>query len=281
MKRYFVLAFCTAFILIAGGLPIFGTDTTDGLNLPTGEKTLSAPPNNQTKRTPVDFSHSLHFKYSCKACHHQWDRFSTIKSCSTSGCHDQLRPSPAGGKPSKFKKVISLTGAYHRACRGCHRDQLAEINHLKNNPKTKKAAMNRNPGPIACEDCHLPTSGATKNFSESLVIPMGTMTLEAPEGSYAKRSSVEFPHGLHFGQACQDCHHEWDGKSQVQNCTTSDCHDQLESHESTRNIKDPRNTKYFMAAYHNVCIKCHRDILKERKSLEKAGISNEKELPET
>ena len=56
--------------------------------------------------------------------------------------------------------------------------------------------------------------------------------------------------------------------------------DTLESAEKTRNINDPKNSKYFLAAYHKACIQCHRSLLKQRDRLEKSGILDDNILPE-
>ncbi len=271
MKRYFFFAFYSVIIFMTGTSLLFAKDTPDDLQLPLGTMTLKAPAHFQTEKSPVNFSHSAHFKFSCMACHHEWDQFSPVKGCTTSGCHEKLNPSPPSGKPSQNKKIISLTGAYHKACRGCHRTQLEEIKNLKKQGVPGQSETPLTTGPIACDGCHPATPVIVKHSLDSLSIPLGTMTLAPPEGREAERSSVEFPHGIHFDQACQTCHHKWDGNSPVQNCTTSGCHDQLEAAEKTRNINDPKNTRYFMAAYHKACIGCHRSLGKQEKMMVKTG----------
>lgn len=271
MKRYFFFAFYFAIIFITGTPLLFAQDTPDDLQLPLGTMTLKAPAHFQTEKSSVNFSHSAHFKFSCTACHHEWDQSSPVQGCTSSGCHEKLKPSPPSKKPSQDKKIISLTGAYHKACRSCHRSRLEEIKSLKKQGGSEQNAMPRTTGPIGCEGCHPATPVTVKQKQDSLSIPLGTMTLTAPDGREAERSSVEFPHGLHFNQPCQTCHHKWDGNSPVQNCTTSGCHDQLEAAERTRNINAPENVQYFMAAYHKACIGCHRSIDKQEKMRVKSG----------
>ena len=125
MKRKFLFIFCVLMIFSTKGFLLFAEDTPDTIQVPFGTMTIKAPAHFQTKKSPVHFSHSTHLKFSCNACHHEWDRLSSIQGCTSSGCHERLMPSPPSGKQSSTdEKVISLTGAYHKACRGCHRAQL-------------------------------------------------------------------------------------------------------------------------------------------------------------
>ena len=120
--------------------------------------------------------------------------------------------------------------------------------------------------PMTCDGCHPKEFSGEESDDGSFSLPLGTLPLTAPEGAYTKRASVNFPHGLHFDQNCVVCHHEWDGESDVQGCSTEGCHDQVEPDESTRNIKDPVNTLYYLAAYHNICYTCHMDLKKQAQS---------------
>jgi len=276
MKRCFLFVCSFAIILMAGNSLVVANAAQDELRFPTGTMTLTAPAHSQTKMSPVAFPHSTHFQFSCKSCHHEWDKVSPVEGCASAGCHEKLWASPPGSTPLGDKKVKSLTGAYHKVCRDCHRSLLAE---QKSQGRSK--SMSRITAPVACEECHPANHIAVENSLEFLDAPLGTLTITAPEGSDTRRPPVEFPHGGHFDYACQTCHHEWDGESPVQSCTTSDCHDQLEPDEKTRNINDERNSLYFLAAYHKACIECHRDLSKERKSLEKSGVTDEGMLPQS
>ncbi|MBW2370026.1 MAG: cytochrome c3 family protein [Deltaproteobacteria bacterium] len=113
----------------------------------------------------------------------------------------------------------------------------------------------------------LNVSGQT---DEDLCIPMGTIILEPPEGIEQKRSSVDFPHSVHFDYACRKCHHTWSGRQQVQNCTTSGCHDLLKTLKTsqTDKIDQALVIRYYKKAYHEMCIGCHKDIKKKNKELE-------------
>lgn len=240
----------------------FAQDAPQTLVLPTGTMTLMAPEGaeREAKRSPVLFPHSLHFSYSCKDCHHKWDGAEPVQSCAAAGCHENLWAALPGTTPENEPKVKSLTGAYHQVCRDCHRKEIKE----QKAQGIKEVAT----GPIACDGCHPEPHSDVENSEESLTVPLGNITIEAPEGVDAKRGAVEFPHGQHFDLACQSCHHDWDGESEVETCIS--CHDEIEP-SGTRNIKDPDNVMYYLAAYHNICLDCHRETDKQRKALIRAA----------
>ncbi|MCP3942074.1 MAG: cytochrome c3 family protein [Desulfobacteraceae bacterium] len=235
---------------------------------------ITAPAHSQTKRSPVIFPHSTHFQFACKSCHHEWNQVGPVEGCAASGCHEKLWALPPGSTPLRDQNIKSLTGAYHEVCRDCHRKQLEKA-------KESGDSKQRFPvtGPIACDGCHPANPIPIESSDTFLEIPIGPLTITAPEGSDPKRSPVDFPHAEHFNYACQTCHHDWDGISPVQNCTVSGCHDQLEPDESTKNINDPRNSKYFLAAYHKACIKCHLDLQQQSKKLEESGVLDDNKLP--
>ncbi|MCG8634678.1 MAG: cytochrome c3 family protein [Desulfobacterales bacterium] len=270
MKRFFIAVSC--FVIIFTTSVTIAQNGPETLVLPTGTMTLTAPENaeREPKLSPVLFPHSLHFSYSCKDCHHDWDGVNPVQSCATAGCHENLWASMPGTTALDARRVKSLTGAYHQACRSCHRREVVE----------QKAAgiKNISTGPIACDGCHPTPHSDPEQSDETLSIPLGNLTIEAPEGVDATRGAVEFPHGTHFEFACQSCHHDWDGESEVENCTTSGCHDETEP-SGTRNIKDPDNILYYLAAYHNACVTCHRDLEKERQAAIKKAMVEEKDLP--
>ncbi len=275
MKSYARLVCCVVALMIILGQHLASADKeAEQLLLPTGTMTLAAPPDAEPepRLSPVVFPHSLHFAYSCKDCHHEWDGTSPVQSCAAAGCHENLWAAPPGTTPLGEKRIKSLAGAYHQTCRDCHRQELE---------KQKAAGMKRTyTGPIACEGCHPEPHAEPVNDLNTLSIPTGTLTIKAPEGVYPERAEVEFPHGAHFDYSCLLCHHDWDGESEVEGCMTEGCHDQTEPDPSTRNIKDPANVYYYLAAYHNTCLPCHREMQQERRSFEKAGVTNEEDLPD-
>lgn len=260
MKRHFIIIFCVLFLSSIPHSFLFADNETDSLQVPLKTIIIKAPDQSRTKKTPVLFAHSTHLKFSCVACHHNWDRTGPVQGCSSAGCHEQLMPSPPSGKPSQAKNVMSITGAYHRACRQCHRDQQKELAEMGVSKADRESAV-----PVSCDGCHPKRFTGKESFEGSFSLPLGTLTLRAPEGADPKRASVEFPHGLHFDQDCQTCHHEWDGVEEIQNCTTSGCHDMVEADEDTRDINDPANIQYFLTAYHKACFHCHLDLNKQAK----------------
>jgi hypothetical protein len=276
MTRSVVFTYFLAIILITASSLSVAQEEPDTLQLPTGTMILTAPAHEQTTRSPVVFPHSTHFQFACNSCHHDWDQVSPVEGCAADGCHEKLWASPPDTISLDKKRIKSLTGAYHKVCRDCHRNELEALN---NQGMSTKQAMSRFTAPIACDECHPATPEKIETATDFLEVPLGMLTLTAPEGREAKRPPVEFPHGEHFNYSCQTCHHEWDGESPVQNCTVSGCHDQLEADEKTRNINDERNSLYFLAAYHKACIECHRDLRNQRKKFEKLGITDESILP--
>ncbi len=118
---------------------------------------------------------------------------------------------------------------------------------------------------------------------EQMCVPMGEITL-APLNEEPKRSDVAFPHAVHFSYACQECHHTWDGQSQVVSCSTSGCHDLTEAPktEDGKPVKDRmQNIRYFKTAFHESCIGCHKEIKVKRKALEASKASLDEPLPAT
>jgi hypothetical protein len=268
MKRLFLIAVpWFAFVLMGVAL---AEDTEATFKLPTGTITLQAPQDAEYKATlsPVNFPHSLHFSYSCQACHHNWDGNGPIKSCGTSGCHENFWvPKPDQADVSE-NGVKSMVGAFHQVCRDCHRKEADQ----QKDAGSKSIAT----GPVACAGCHPDPHSQIENSDTALSIPLGVINIEAPEGVEATRGSVGFPHGLHFQFACKSCHHDWDGESEVEAC--SSCHSETEP-SGTRNIKDEANQMYYLAAYHNACVSCHRDTDKKRKAAMAQGNIDKADLP--
>ncbi len=259
MKRlFFIAVFWFVFAFVLTGVAL-AEDAEATFELPIGTMTLEAPQDTGYKATlsSVNFPHSLHFSYSCQACHHKWDGTGPIKSCGTSGCHENFWAPKPGQADVSENSVKSLVGAYHQACRDCHRNEADR----------QKAAGSKSivTGPVACTGCHPDPHSQVENSDETLTIPLGIINIEAPEEVEATRGAVGFPHGLHFKYACKDCHHDWDGESEVEACDS--CHSETKP-SGSRNIKDEANQMYYLAAYHNACITCHRDTDKKRREAE-------------
>ena len=113
-------------------------------------------------------------------------------------------------------------------------------------------------------------TAAIGSEAEEMTLPLGELTISAPEDVEAKRSAVTFPHSVHFDYACQRCHHTWAGEPEIKNCTTSDCHDQL----STPKLAEEGHPyseaaiQYYKKAYHQQCIGCHKEIKEKNLALE-------------
>lgn len=114
------------------------------------------------------------------------------------------------------------------------------------------------------------TIGVAEENSGEMCVPMGTILLEPPASVEAKRSSVEFPHAVHFGLSCQDCHHTWTGETPVQSCSTSGCHDleKMPRIENTKKIDRELEGRYYKKAYHSMCIGCHKETKLMNEELE-------------
>jgi hypothetical protein len=99
---------------------------------------------------------------------------------------------------------------------------------------------------------------------DAISIPVGRLALGPPVGVMSKRSAVAFPHSRHFDYTCKTCHHKWDGQSEVQSCSASQCHDQLTAPpmESGMRYDDyiDDSIGYFKFAFHRQCIGCHKEI---------------------
>ena len=118
---------------------------------------------------------------------------------------------------------------------------------------------------------------SSDNSEENMIVPMGIIELQPPKGVEQKRAIVEFPHAVHFSNACQACHHTWEGTEQIKGCMTSGCHDLTEAQTKS---KDPLVTiRYYKKAYHEMCIGCHREIKASNKKLELSGRAIEGTLP--
>ncbi|MGD9078960.1 MAG: cytochrome c3 family protein [Desulfobacterales bacterium] len=113
----------------------------------------------------------------------------------------------------------------------------------------------------------------TEVTMDAIFVPVGRLALAPPVGVTPKRSAVAFPHSQHFGYTCMTCHHKWDGNSQVQSCTASNCHDQLSLPVKSKKAMDdiPEPIRYYKYAFHQQCIGCHREIRIHNKRLERSG----------
>jgi hypothetical protein len=122
--------------------------------------------------------------------------------------------------------------------------------------------------------------GAVWAAEVEMCVPMGTITLE-PLSADNQRVAVQFPHAIHFGYSCQECHHTWDRESTITGCSTSGCHDLAEAPkgEGGRPSKDAvLQARYFKNAYHSLCIGCHKAIAKENQKLQATRLPTDQKL---
>ena len=120
------------------------------------------------------------------------------------------------------------------------------------------------------------------NDAEEMCVPMGSILLESLEGVEAKRAAVDFYHPIHFGFACQTCHHKWEDTTKpIVGCSTAGCHDVTEAPKKSETgaIDKELAIRYFKTAYHNLCIGCHKKIRIQNKALEMSGRILRENLP--
>jgi hypothetical protein len=106
---------------------------------------------------------------------------------------------------------------------------------------------------------------------DEMIVPMGTIEIGPPEEVEQTRSPVEFPHSQHFASVyCKTCHHDWTGTEVIKSCAAADCHDVAVSPtKSGKNSSNPDLAiRYYKAAYHKMCIGCHKEIKIQNKKLE-------------
>lgn len=162
MLRFRTVVLVATIALVFGTASFAGQDAqstfykgSDGaLSVPMGSFTIDPPASIEQQRASVDFPHSRHFVYNCRRCHHKWDGAGAIKTCRTSGCHDQIEKpqKPLKGGVYTDAAMAYYKYAYHNQCRGCHNElriQKAEMasgfTEAKNLPEV---------GPTGCVECH-------------------------------------------------------------------------------------------------------------------------------
>lgn len=119
--------------------------------------------------------------------------------------------------------------------------------------------------------------------AEDMCVPMGVITLSAPEGVTAQKSAVEFPHARHFATDCRHCHHTWKGDEKIQGCMTSGCHDQTSAPKTSEGYLSYSDVsiKYYKYAFHKSCIGCHKEIKNKNLATAKSYQVLDETLPST
>jgi len=111
---------------------------------------------------------------------------------------------------------------------------------------------------------------ALASENEICVPSRASFVLGPPEGVDPLKPLVPFGHIDHFDYSCNRCHHQWDGLSEIQTCTTSGCHDQTERlGPDELKEADAGRLAYFRSAYHRLCIACHYATRKEIRATQK------------
>lgn len=117
-------------------------------------------------------------------------------------------------------------------------------------------------------------------IADVMKVPMDEITIK-PLIKDAKRSDVAFPHAVHFGYSCKECHHKWDTRSIIVSCTSSGCHDLDKAPKKDGKIDKEKAKKYYKNAYHDMCIGCHKEIKKENKAIEASKMAVGEKLAPT
>jgi len=87
-----------------------------------------------------------------------------------------------------------------------------------------------------------------------------SLTLSPPETIKATKTFVTFPHAKHEAAKleCATCHHTWDGKSEIKNCSTAGCHDQPGKKGETAYY-----TAFHAKKTDSSCLGCHKTMKKQ------------------
>ena len=95
-----------------------------------------------------------------------------------------------------------------------------------------------------------------------MCVPLGAITLHAPDSVETKRAPVEFPHGKHLTLACNNCHHTFKGTEAIVGCKTSGCHDlaAMPKKPDSNAVDKAQAYKYYKSAFHGQCIGCHKNM---------------------
>jgi len=161
MFRIRVGVLCLVIVFVFGmALNVAGQNKSDtkaaveDMVVPMGVIVLKPDPSVKPKRSSVEFNHSKHFTYDCRACHHKWEGITKIPTCTTSKCHDLFK-SPK--KPTRYlvytkKGIKYYKYAYHKNCIGCHKEikvKQAKTEMLNKTSEAKKLIV-----PTSCTECH-------------------------------------------------------------------------------------------------------------------------------
>lgn len=100
---------------------------------------IHVPESAQLTLPQVSFSHTAHAPLACTACHHTGKEDGKSLLCTSSGCHDGVKPAPASGDSGDPRYFRSAFHGPVRSCFHCHSTARQE---------------GKPAGPVACKDCH-------------------------------------------------------------------------------------------------------------------------------
>ena len=89
------------------------------------------------KKADVTFNHASHMQIACADCHHTVASNFTIESCTTEGCHDNIK---TRGETNSVYTAFHTGKDTTKSCVGCHRE-------------LKKSGQGD--APLACNSCHV------------------------------------------------------------------------------------------------------------------------------
>lgn len=153
-KRNLLMVGVAILAIFSFGLVIAG-EPEDSMCIPMGTIVIEPPDQIESKRTPVEFPHATHFNYTCKTCHHKWDRETPVLSCMAAGCHD-ITAIPKKVEGNKVDSELSgryYKAAYHSACIGCHKTIKQQNKAIENSYRSATTSI-QSSGPTGCSECH-------------------------------------------------------------------------------------------------------------------------------
>jgi hypothetical protein len=230
---------------------------------------------------PVPFNHAAHEKYSdnCRVCHH-----ASMDACSK--CHT-MGGSPEGGNVT-FEQAMHRTTS-RQSCEGCHTAKQASPNcsGCHHNLAQAKPANTAN-----CQLCHMTLPGTVTSPQQKHAIAETMLkNRKMTPGMFAvgdipekvviaelsnKFEPVQMDHRKHInkllegskdsqlanyfhsppGTVCQGCHHNSPASKTPPNC--GNCHAQ--AHGLTAFDAKEENRPGLLAAQHNQCMGCHKEM---------------------
>ena len=145
--------FALLILFVAGATTTVATEkkaTMDAIWVPVGRIVVAPPVGVSPRRSAVAFPHSRHFNYRCKTCHHKWDGYTQIKSCSASNCHNGLS-APEKDSEAPFDRYYKTV--FHQSCKGCHKEIKIQNQKLEASKTVLRDTLPRT-GPTGCVQCH-------------------------------------------------------------------------------------------------------------------------------